>query len=577
MSRRETVTERQQRVSKSEQRKTKHTRHIKLRGYGSSETGARFVQLEFPTEHGCRRELLRIDNLSGFQKEQVGRLNRLGAHLINHAAQTELLNRIQARCPSKERFKVATRVGYTAGEFALPDEVISAGRPQLKVCLQIEPRYTNKYVTSGTLVGAQKLLKLARGNTRFICGLALAVLGPIGSLYGKQPVAIQLVGAPGSGKTALARPVSAVIWGWNSDPNVGDALGFGETWNRTLSKLGPTAAAHSHTFLFLDETRVVYKGQQSRAQALLDSVMVIQTSQSTDKNDGTEAESWYVPVLSTSNKSLDELAADDGVAVDDAYRDRLLDVPLPADAHGVFENLHGCEDLAAFVRRTTRLAKRNHGVLGREFVRRLLAWRERCGKQVKARLDKWQDIYLKHCQSITDPKRNLLRVHQKFASVYVAGRAAIYLKLFPFTAQELLDAVLSCERDHVALVASFASVAQSPVARIRDYIADNRQQFADVRNGLMAAGYDHARTLGYRSRGEYYLTAEQFERIVGSKAAAQKAKVELDRLQLIRKGAGGKDGHRFVVKRAIGTSLKGKKQRRYVIAIDTKILKWQED
>ena len=145
-----------------------------------------------------------------------------------------------------------------------------------------------------------------------------------------------------------------------------------------------------------------------------------------------------------------------------------------------------------------KLAEDNHGTIARAFVRKLLDWQHSDPEQVATWLRNRYDFYLIRCQSITDPNRNLVRVHQKFATIYAAGRLAIHFKLFPFSRRELLNAILDCERGHVALVASFggAGATQQPVAKLRDYIATNRRQFANVARGPMPAGFDHRICLG---------------------------------------------------------------------------------
>ena len=53
---------------------------------------------------------------------------------------------------------------------------------------------------------------------------------------------------------------------------------------------------------------------------------------------------------------------------------------------------------------------------------------------------------------ITSPRRNVLRVRGYFATVYAVGCLAIRFSILPFTEAELLAAILSCHRDHVAFV-----------------------------------------------------------------------------------------------------------------------------
>ena len=282
---------------------------------------------------------------------------------------------------------------------------------------------------------------------------------------------------------------------------------------------------------------------------------------------------WYTPILSTSNLSLDQLGREDRVIIDDAYRDQLIDIPNPGDGKCTFEDLHGFTDLSKFHIRAMRLAEANHGTIARAFVRQLLDWHRRDYEQLVTWLRKRHDFYLARCRSITDSNRNLVRVHQKFATIYAAGRLAIHFKLFPFSRQELLDAILDCERGHVALVASFCGAAEHPVEKLRDYIATNQQSFGDIRQSPMPAGYDHKSCLGYRARGRFLITSRRFEQIVGT-ADVQRAKQQLHDSGFLRRAAGGKDGPRYVFRRPVGTKRNGKVRRNYVMVIAAEILKW---
>jgi predicted nucleic acid-binding protein len=54
--------------------------------------------------------------------------------------------------------------------------------------------------------------------------------------------------------------------------------------------------------------------------------------------------------------------------------------------------------------------------------------------------------------AISSPRRSVLRVRGYYATVYAVGCLAIRFTILPFTEAELLAAILSCHRDHVALV-----------------------------------------------------------------------------------------------------------------------------
>lgn len=86
-------------------------------------------------------------------------------------------------------------------------------------------------------------------------------------------------------------------------------------------------------------------------------------------------------MLSTSNKFLDELALESRVQIDDAYRDRLPDVPLPGMGMGAFEDLHLFRDHHAFAAELIRLAREFYGVASVEFIEKFVAARARDDKR----------------------------------------------------------------------------------------------------------------------------------------------------------------------------------------------------
>ena len=163
-------------------------------------------------------------------------------------------------------------------------------------------------------------------------------------------------GAPGSGKTAVAMAVGSV-WGLHREPDSARNRGFAESWNNTLNNLEPVAAAHNHTLLILDETRTADKRGRPLAETITNAVMRLEKSAEKGRhNDAAPPKSWWVPVLSTSNKSLDEMAVEGRASIDDAHRGRLSDIPLPDDGSGIFEDLHGFETHAALSKRLAELS-----------------------------------------------------------------------------------------------------------------------------------------------------------------------------------------------------------------------------
>jgi hypothetical protein len=140
----------------------------------------------------------------------------------------------------------------------------------------------------------------------------------------------------------------------------------------------------------------------------------------------------------------------------------------------------------------------------------------------------------------------------QFATIHAAGRAAICCQVLPLTEAEMLQAVLHCERDHVAFVAqepgAVASEANSlaaaapptPYAALRAYLDDpSARRFIDLRQpgARVPRGHVHARAPGYcglyRGHPEIWLPHACFERVAGGPAQARALKTELHAQGLI--------------------------------------------
>ena len=133
--------------------------------------------------------------------------------------------------------------------------------------------------------------------------------------------------------------------------------------------------------------------------------------------------------------------------------------------------------------------------------------------------------YLEKTREITAPHRKLSRINQKFATLYAVGRLGIRLGFFPWTPAELLEALLSCHRDHIALVARHmvppSGPQKSALTRLTDYLRNNRDLFTDLRTTeLKAENHNHDAWRGYVDADKagddvFLLSNSVFEKVVG--------------------------------------------------------------
>jgi hypothetical protein len=518
--------------------------NIKFVGVGADENGSRFLKVSIAKSS----VLLSVKHLVTNTRVELARLAELGAPLLTGQAQREFLTKAQELAEQEPTFHVATRVGLFGDEFIFPNGAVPRGSHSVELYLdERQGDMHRKFHRAGSLEGYEKLVNACKGNSRLIAGFALVFAGAPCAAFGLDPPGLQFKGPGGCAKTPAARIVSSP-WGWDMSP--GARLGFGTSWNSKPDALEVAAAGCGNAVLFLDEMSMA-KGD------VIDTIMRLGQGEGKARYTEVSRLKWCLPLLSTSNASV--LALLKGSADAAAYIDRLMDVPMPEGCDCFFEDLHGFQDVAGYCAHLDDLAKKNHGHVGRwfawEFVLALKADREELKTWFLAR----REDYLKAAAGTRAGERKI-RVDGRHATIYAAGRLATRFGLFPVSKEELLDAVLKCERDHVALIArergEAAEVAQRPFDRLNKYVRDRRDQFVDLRrpDTRLPLDHNHDRCFGYigehDGRREYWLTNERFQGIAEGKNEAVALKRDLNMMGQLATDRRG-DALSFVVKRHI--------------------------
>jgi len=283
---------------------------------------------------------------------------------------------------------------------------------------------------------------------------------------------------------------------------------------------------------------------------------------------------FKTPRLSISNDSLDRMARAIGVEIDDALRNRLIDIPLPDGSKGAFEELHGYGDYDTLAIELLRLAGENYGVASVEFIQRMVEWRERDGAGLIAWLEARRQAYLRAVKRrVTSASRRLARIHHRFATIYAAAALAIEFAILPWDLPALGETIIACELAHVELVeeplssAAAQARADDPLERLEAHERDRGGSFVDLRDGLIGPDedHDHDSCDGYVNEGpdgtlEYLFSEAKLREVCGGKAGALRAKAQLDAAGwLVR------DGARPSTRRTIWAE--GKNKREQVLAV----------
>jgi hypothetical protein len=181
---------------------------------------------------------------------------------------------------------------------------------------------------------------------------------------------------------------------------------------------------------------------------------------------------------------------------DDAHFGRMIDVPLVPGVVGAFERLHGFQNHGAFSFKLRGIARSDHGIAAREFLKQFAAELREDKAGIIAWLHARREWYLKHVRPlVVATNRDLQRIHEKFATIYAAGTLAIDYQILPWSKRELSDALVACERAHVDHVAQFnpttcanaarpARAVVNPLERLRAHHRKNASKFVDLRSGF---------------------------------------------------------------------------------------------
>ncbi|MBR0663975.1 DUF927 domain-containing protein [Roseomonas hellenica] len=540
---------------------------ITVRGFGDSEDGRAYVLLSWvdPRDGKRRRELLAPLSqvfAGGDIQKKLADMRAPGLRQQDLARLRDVINSAAEAAPST--FEVATRLGWIKDRFVLPGQVFGKAAG-VRIALDAggrEERFS-RYRVGGTLKGFRKIAKLAQNNSRLRLQLCVAFAGPIIGLLGVEPVMVLIVGPPGTGKSTLLIVVSSV-YGQHSDETIADRLGAVMPLNATVNDLEDELIAARHTFLPLDETRA------GAAASVVEFVMRVDSGfEKGRQGSGRTRQAAVVPVVITSNKALDELAPA-GEKVDRAHHDRLIGVPFLDEKGRVFEDLHGRDDEKELLADLRALARKNFGVASHHLVEQLVERVDADKDGLTKQLQKWREEYLRAARDLPGPAGGLERVHQRFATLFAAGRFATSTGLVKWHPGLLRKDLLKCALAHAQLCAEAELRQRDPLARLRAYFREHHGEFVDLGKEpeRYASRGEALACLGFLFRhgkrgDEVLITEARAAEIVGGETNLTRVRRALDKL-----GALATAGeHRFSVRRPVGKKRDGERLRLHVLAI----------
>jgi hypothetical protein len=547
-----------------------NTHRIKFLGVGVSLEEERFLKVAV----GSKTALLNVDNIAAPNSGELKILTRLGEPLIKSQARSEFLARAHDAARAELTLKVATKTGWFDGEFVFPEGLAPKGEANIERYFDWRyGRYHRRLHGEGSVRGWLELAKMCRGKSRLVTGLCLALSGPVCGAFGDEPPGLQLVSKGGMGNTTIGRVTSTV---WGGDRNPTRKIGCGVSWNNTGINFEVLGGAFDQMFLYLDD---MHNAGETEIKAIHNAMNGEGRGRSTDAR---RAE-FCTPVLSSSNESVVQLLH--GIKRPKLIIpliDRLMEFGLPAGCRYFFEGIRTKVEFRAYGNQLRKLARENFGLAGPEFVRRLAGWMKGDRNAIQAFVDERNEAYHDAAANVeSSGDRDLGRISNKFATLYVSGCLAVRFKILPFSEPEILKALLTCHRDHVAFsdqelgVTPLRSIAaqgapkalvkaipaKAPFELLKKSVNDNirKRRFIDANvpeKQLWGKGVLEGYVLRKDGKPvEYRIPTERFMEIAGDEAQDEALKQELYRRGLLVTGKRG-DRRNFTIKRTTPDGLR---------------------
>lgn len=364
------------------------------------------------------------------------RLAALGYEVGNRPEQRRLFSDLLRRCTPPARARTTTRTGWFGSAYVLPNGEIIGDEPEPIVLLTEGER--PPCATRGSVADwRNSVARLAAGNSRLVFGIACAFAGPLLVPLNAEGGGFHLKGsstnASSTGKTTCQRVAASVI----------GPPAFMQRWRTTDNALEGVAELHNDSLLILDELAQIDPKAAGESAYLLANGA---GKNRLDRNSaGRPVKRWQLIFLSSGEIGLAEHLASIQRKKRAGQDVRMIEIPADdGGGCGVFSQLHGFPNGAAFAAALTSAAASSYGTPFREYIRFLTANRESIAAEAAAARDDFLSFAIHPSATINGQVR---RVAQRFGLVAVAGELATAAGITGWHEGSARDAVLKCFRD----------------------------------------------------------------------------------------------------------------------------------
>lgn len=412
--------------------------------------------------------------LAGDAVEIRARLEAGGLDIGTHREARQQLAAFLAAVTARARVRIVPRTGLYCPRSGPPVFVLGAQTigsvAGEAVRLDIDPA-PEIFRSAGTLDGWRSgVAARCVGNSRLIFVVSAAFAAPLMGLLGIEGGGVHLLGGSATGKTTLLNSAASVY----GAPTQSGPHSFVGGWNTTDSALEAVAAAHNDLLLPMDE---ISEADPSKLPGKLYMLANGTGRERAQAGGGNRPHvTWRTLVLSSGEESAARAVEQIGRRVKAGTEVRMLDIPAEvAGGFGVFEDLHGARDGAAFAGelRTATLAQ--HGTAGAAFIAyvvdRLRDDPDYATAQLAPRLRRW-------AADIVPPGADgqVQRAARRLALVAIGGELATLAGITGWPEGAASAAAATIFRDWIAERGGIGSREDHHLfAALRRFIAEHRQ------------------------------------------------------------------------------------------------------
>lgn len=344
-----------------------------------------------------------------------------------------LLRQYLIEAAPKARARVTNRIGWhDAGPegavYVLPDTP-AIGRAGEEWLCESEGGAASTFAQRGTLKGwREEIAARCVGNSRLAFSVSVAFAAPLLYLTGGEGGGFHFRSSSSDGKTTALRVAASVCGGHD----------FMRRWRATDNAIEAIALQHCDAPLLLDEiAQTDPKAAGEIAYMLANGSGKIRAGRT---GAARETVQWRVLFLSAGEIGLAEHMGEAGKIMRAGQSLRMAEIPADAGAGlGIFENLHGHADGAAFAKALADACRRNFGGVFLAYLGELVKRQHEIADTVAAALKVFEGACL-----TSEAHGQARRAADRFALVGAGGELATSWGLTGWPQGEAMQAARRC-------------------------------------------------------------------------------------------------------------------------------------